>query len=114
MLKKLFAYFFKKTNKDLVDYVKVLEKQLREAEAKYTTLKVPSGENLQTYLSELYKNEYFLFYLHTIENELIVAFTNGKESDLYRGGLKAISRVREGIKDAYRFEEIKRANKENV
>lgn len=106
MFKKIFNYLFRKQNIVLLEYVSSLEKQLNEFPA-FTTLKIPSNDKLQGFLAELGKNEYYLFYLLAIENELVESFINGKESDIYKGGLKAISRIKLDCLQAVKNEKMK-------
>ena len=107
MLKRIINFLFKKRYKALIEYTNGLEKQIKEQPA-FTTLKIPEGEKLQNYLASLSKNEYFMFYLFALENELLQSFVNGKESDIYKGGLKAIKRIKTDVLDAIRNDEIKR------
>lgn len=103
----MLKWLFKKQNAALIEYVKGLEEQLKRT-PQFTTLPVPEGEKLQAFLSDLGKSNYFMFYLHAIENELISSFTSGKESEIYKGGLKVIERIKKDIFQAVRNVETKR------
>lgn len=114
MLKKILAWLFKAQNKAVFEYVKSLEERLKkEKEIQYVTINIPENDKLQTFLSELGRNEYFSFYIQCIENELISGFVNGKESEIYKGGLKVAKRIKEDVKQALKNEETIRIKAEN-
>jgi len=112
LYKKIYGYFFKKSNEDLLKYVKGLEEQVKR-NPQYTTLKIPDGEKLQLFLADIGKSDYMMFYLHCIENELIGGFINGKESDIYKGGLKVVNRIKTDIIQAVKSEKLAETRKEN-
>ena len=75
----------------------------------YVTLPIPSGKGITQYLSDLSKQQMFLFYLMTLENEIRVIFRNSKEGDNSKGALRIIDRIREDLKMAAFAESKKNA-----
>lgn len=89
---------------DLVQLNNGLTRELeayRKTGAQYTTLPIPANESLERLLSDLHASQIFSFYLLALENEIVEMFRTGKGDEAYRGGLNAIRRIREDIKNAY-------------
>ena len=104
MIKFFKLLFIRKKKVDILTrYVKGLREELelyKNGYASYVTIPVPSGETMVSfneYLGTLGKNQFFLFYLTTLENELLGLFRDGKGEDIYRGGLRAVDRIRKDI-----------------
>jgi hypothetical protein len=77
--------------------------------SQYITVPVVSGKAVTTFLSDLAKQQVFLFYLMTVENDVMFKFRDGKDSDVYRGALRAIDKIREDLRAASAAEGKKNA-----
>jgi hypothetical protein len=60
-------------------------------------------------MSDLGKKEMFSFYLMTLENEIMMLFRNSKDSEVYRGGLRVIDRIKTDMHAASYSESRKNA-----
>jgi hypothetical protein len=111
-LKKLYGL-------DKVEEQNILLKQLLENKNKelanyqdfqhYVTMPVPTGTAVTRYLSDLAHQQMFSFYMMTLENEIMVLFRNGKDSEAYRGGLRVIDQIRKDMRKAAEAESKKNA-----
>jgi hypothetical protein len=119
LCKFIFRKYFEKYQKNIEELNTLLDayrkKEKIEKYANYITISFPkSKEDLtafNSYLSGLGKSEQFKFYLHTIENEILYNFVNGKGEDIYRGGLRVIQKIRIDIRDAEKSEGKTNADK---
>jgi len=96
------------TLKKMVDEYKKKEAIAKvDIYANYVTLPVPrSGADLQAFdafLAGLSKNQIFLFYLHSLENDILRQFTdknNSTDAERHRGSLLVIRKIRTDLEDA--------------
>jgi hypothetical protein len=97
---------FKKEISDLRELLTAYhEKEKFEKYAHYIPIKSPQTKSdidaLNEYLAGLGKNEQFRFYIHNLENIILDEFRGGKEhSELYRGGLRIIQKIRDDIAES--------------
>ncbi len=91
---------------DTNNYKQLTEGQGRELEKyrrfeHYTHLPVPNEESMagfQRYLAALGSNEFFMFYILTLENEIIANFAGGAPPEFARGAVHLINRIRSDVK----------------
>jgi len=92
---------FKKEISDLNELLKTYrEKEKLEKFTNFITISAPRSRDavdaFNEFMGGLNKNEYFLFYLQSLETEIVENFTEGKGED-HRGGLKVLKQIRSDI-----------------
>ncbi len=73
---------------------------LRECAVNYVTVAVPTKEQINSRLADMYYDKTFAFYLMAMENEMLALFRDGKGEDIYRGGLRVVSQIKSDINRA--------------
>jgi hypothetical protein len=95
--KLLFSFFT--SRRALLALIAVQQKQilLSENKVNYVTLPIPDKKQINSRLNDLFHDKIFSFYLMAMENDLFSLFRDGKGEDIYRGGMRAIDRIKQDM-----------------
>ena len=103
-MKKLFRFLFGwfTSRRALLALIAAQQREiaLREGAVNYVTISVPTKEQINSRLSDLYHDIVFKFYLMALENEVLAMFREGKGEDIYRGGLRIVGQIKNDLNKA--------------
>ena len=100
IMKFLFGWFT--SRRSLLSLIATQQREiaLREGAVNYVTIGIPTKEQINSRLSDIYHDKTFAFYLMAIENEVLAMFRDGKGEDIYRGGLRVVAQIKNDMNKA--------------